>query len=174
MALFFSAAGDKCGQKNDSVMASTHHCMSCGFHMHSPLFCGEPFDEWLAGIGASFVPTMLPPHGQSKFADYADRLGKTGLFICQRCIDNVSKKISSAPVGSTITCTAKAISASSLSNEDDDDDVEVQVIATSTKQKKKSSAKTPRQPKTKADWTRITRAEIFYRRAAKRRRACEE
>jgi hypothetical protein len=52
------AAGDKCGQKNDSVMASTDH-LSCGFRMHSPLFCGAHFNAWLAGIGASFVAPIM-------------------------------------------------------------------------------------------------------------------
>jgi hypothetical protein len=135
--------------------------MACDFRMHSALFCGAHFDEWLAGIGASFVPTMLPPHGQAKFANYANRLGETGLFICQRCIDNIGKKISLAPAGFTIvTCTTtKDISASSLSNEDDNNDVEVEVIATSMKQQKKKQSvttKTPRQPKKVFDWKIFT------------------
>jgi hypothetical protein len=117
------------------VMASSHHCMSCGFHMHSPLFCGECFEEWHADIGASFITTMLPPHGQAKFADYANSLGKTGLFICQRCIYDINMEISSAPTGSTVPCT-NDISVSSLSNEDcAGNDVEVLVAAT---QKKKT------------------------------------
>lgn len=154
------AAGDRCGMKLNNVMESAHHCMGCALRMHSPLFCGDRFDSWYEDLGNSFVPTMLPPHGQAKFNDYADRLGETGLFICHSCIDTVAEKMSSPPTGSTIIFEGgNNVSASSLkgggsSDEDSDCSNDVEVLATTAKKKgKKGKAKEPKKPKKKVDWS---------------------
>jgi hypothetical protein len=65
------------------------------------MFCGRLFDDWLGDniVKQGFNSSMLPPHGQAKYNDYAHRLGETGLCICHCCIDTVSEKISSSSAG---------------------------------------------------------------------------
>ena len=69
--------------------------MGCSLSIHSPMFCGSLFDEWLPTVNSvGFHPSMLAPYGQGKFRDYSDRLGETGLYICHCCMDTVAVKIS--------------------------------------------------------------------------------
>ena len=95
------AANDKCKAAAEmDIRGSSHRCMGCSLSIHSPMFCGSLFDEWLPTVNSvGFHPSMLAPYGQGKFNDYSDRLGETGLYICHGCIDTVLEKISSSPAG---------------------------------------------------------------------------
>ena len=128
--------------------------------MHSPLFCGDHFDGWYEGLGNSFIPTMLPPHGQAKFKDYADRLDDTHLYICHGCIETVAEKMSSSPTGSSIVAERNQVSAASSlagggnTDEDSDSNDDIKVAVAAKKKGKKSKTKEPKKPKKKeVDWS---------------------
>lgn len=160
------AAGARCGQKNDEVSASTHHCMSCGLRMHAALFCGALFDSWYmenATGGSSFIPTMLPPHGRAKMRDYADRLGETGLYICQRCIDDIAGKMSSSSTTPTpASASMNTVSATLLNDNDIDDDSSndgsADAAVKPSKKRKQTKKKTDTMTKKKktVDWKRFS------------------
>ena len=100
------AAGDKCkADASMSIEASTHCCMGCSLSIHCAMMCGQLFDEfWRQNntITVGFNPSALPPYGQGKFKDYADRLGETGLYICHRCMDGYHAKITSSNIGGVV------------------------------------------------------------------------
>ena len=107
------AAGDKCmANACADIKASTHNCMGCSLYIHSALMCGKLFDEWWQENNTKgFLPSMLPPYGQGKYKDYADRLGETGLYICHCCIDKINAKmlmISSPPSSPNVVVTSNS------------------------------------------------------------------
>lgn len=173
-----AGASGRCGMKSTPLSGSPHHCMGCGLGFHGSCFCGAEFDEWHAQHDATFLPSMLPPFGQAKLADYADRLGDTRLQICHCCIDKIEALMSLPSSSSAINVTASTNTSIDsqlrldVVDEDEGDVVEVamtdgdgdgddDIFATtaSSKKKKQKKAKEPKEPK--PTYFRPSYAEVF-------------
>lgn len=106
----------------------THHCMTCGHSFHCAILCGQDYAQWFEKyIKIGFNSFMLPPHSQSKLAQF-NSIPPNCQAICNYCIQFIESKMATKqPSGGLSTTTRQISPTSSLlldTTKDDEDGID--------------------------------------------------